>query len=199
MTVSQLCKNKRIYKILCASFFAILMIISFNSFGSDVSSIPYQWSPLKKIIVLRHEQAESKMKLTTQQVDSLIDYLKTLDSRDLSRLQKLQKVLPKTTLELLFAIQARGLDKNEADKMAVYLKQVPNEYHVKNLAAFDENTSHIIGREWHDIDYSDEGMTWEGQKEKYSSYGITNFKTLDNLKKFFPVESKLPYFDQTYR
>lgn len=175
------------------------MVVNISCFGHDISAMPYQWSPLKKIIVLRHEQAESKMKLTTQQIDTLIDYLKTLDSRDLSRLQKLQKVLPKTTLELLFAIQSRGLDKSEAEKIAIYLKQVHNEYHIKNLAAFDENTSHIIGREWQDIDYSGEGMTWEGQKAKYAPYGITNFKTLDNLKKFFPVESKLPYFDQTYR
>jgi hypothetical protein len=175
------------------------MIVNFNCFGHDISSMPYQWSPLKKIMVLRHEQVESKMKLTAQQIDTLIDYLKTLDSRDLSRLQKLQKVLPKTTLELLFAIQSRGLDKNEAEKMAIYLKQMHNEYHIKNITAFDENTSHIIGREWQDIDYSGEGLTWEGQKAKYASYGITNFKTLDNLKKFFPVESKLPYFDQTYR
>ncbi len=100
--------------------------------------------------------------------------------------------------ELLFAIQARGLDKQEAEKIAAYLQHVPKEYHIHKVAKFDENTSHIIGREWHEIDYSGEGMTWEGQKAKYKSYGITNFKSVTNLKKFFPVESQLAYFKQVY-
>ena len=34
----------------------------------------------------------------------------------------------------------------------------------------------------------------EKQQLKYKPYGITNFKTLDNLTKFFPVEAELPYF-----
>ena len=36
----------------------------------------------------------------------------------------------------------------------------------------------IIGREWHEIDYSGESMTWQKQKIKYAPYGISNFKTL---------------------
>jgi len=42
-------------------------------------------------------------------------------------------------------------------------------------------------------------MTWQSQKKKYAPYGITNFKSLDNLEKFFPIESKLPYFARIYQ
>ncbi len=192
-------KKLRAIKFISTSLCATLLFMHFSCFGLDLTSMPSQWTTLNKIMVSRHDQTALKMKLTTQQIDSLILFLKTLHSHDLIELQKLQKVLPKTTLELLFAIQARGVDKGEAEKMAAYLQQVPKEYHIKNVAAFDENTSHIIGREWHEINYSGEGMTWEGQKAKYAPYNITSFKTLNNLKKFFPVESKLPYFNQVYQ
>ena len=180
------------------SLFLILMLMTFQSLGFDPHSTPHQWTPLNKIMTSRLAQEPAKMKLTSEQVDSLIVFLKSFSARDLVQLQKLQKTLPKTTLELLFAIHARGVDKAEAEKMAAYLQLVPKQYQIHRLDTFDENTSHIIGREWHEIDYSGEGMTWEGQKEKYAAHDITNFKTLDNLKKFFPVESQLPYFKEIY-
>lgn len=77
--------------------------------------------------------------------------------------------------------------------MATYLHTVPEKFSVKNINVFDENTSHIIGREWSEIDYGGEGMTWEKQQKKYKPYDVNNFKSLDNLTKFFPVESELPY------
>ncbi|MCC8461964.1 MAG: hypothetical protein LN546_02045 [Rickettsia endosymbiont of Ecitomorpha arachnoides] len=107
--------------------------------------------------------------------------------------------MPKTTLELLIAINERGLDIKEADLMAKYLQGLIASYNFQNIAAFDENTSHIIGRDWHEIDYSGEGMTWQGQKAKYARYDIIDFKSVDRLKKFFTVESKLPYFTKIYK
>lgn len=107
--------------------------------------------------------------------------------------------LPKTTLELLMAVQSRMLPLSEAEKMAGYLEEIVGKFNFKNPRAFDENTSHIIGREWHEIDYAGENMTWQKQKLKYQVYNIDNFKTLENLTKFFPVESKLPYFKKIYR
>ena len=53
-----------------------------------------------------------------------------------------------------------------------YLQELIEYYNFQNVAAFDENTSHIIGRQWHEIDYSGEGMTWQGQKAKYARYGV---------------------------
>lgn len=174
----------------------ILLFLSFKALAS--TTLPHQWTPLNKILNARLEQTSPKMKLNESQIHSFVAFLNGFSARDLVRLQKLQKTMPKTTLELLIAMQSRELDKDEAQKMAAYLQQVPHDYHIKNLAAFDENTSHIIGREWHEIDYSGEGMTWEGQKAKYESYGITHFKSLENLKKFFPVESQLAYFKEAY-
>jgi len=111
----------------------------------------------------------------------------------------LKKIMPKTTTELLMATYNRGVSTNEAEKMAAYLIDQVKYFHFKNLSAFDNNTSHIIGREWHEIDYSGENMTWQDQKKKYAAYGITNFKLLENLKKYIPVESKLPYFNKIYQ
>lgn len=69
----------------------------------------------------------------------------------------------------------------------------------ENIKAFDNNTSHIIGRKWHEIDYSGENMTWQGQKEKYIPYGITDFRTLENMRKFFAIEGNFPYFNKIYK
>ncbi len=122
------------------------------------------------------------MMLSKEKAKSLINYLNTLKPNELIKLQALQKTLPKTATELLFAIATRGLDKIEAEKMAAFMQKVPTQYQIQKVSYFDENTSHIIGREWHEIDYSGEGMTWQVQKAKYKPYGITNFKTLSNLK-----------------
>ncbi|MEY4463852.1 MAG: hypothetical protein RLZZ81_823 [Pseudomonadota bacterium] len=83
--------------------------------------------------------------------------------------------------------------------MAKYLQEFIKSYNFQNVAAFENNTSHIIGRQWHEIDYFGEGMTWQGQKAKYAPYGIVGFKSVDCLKKFFQVESKLPYFAKIYK
>ena len=86
-----------------------------------------------------------------------------------------------------------------AEEMAQYLYEPTGLFQFEKLFAFDENTSHIIGRDWQEIDYSGEGMTWQKQQAVYQPYGIVNFKSVIYLKKFFPVESKLPYFKKTYR
>jgi hypothetical protein len=96
------------------------------------------------------------------------------------------------------AINKRGVDFKEAELMAKYLKEFVDRCQFQNVTAFDNNTSHIIGREWHEIDCSGEGMSWKKQKEKYAAYGILNFKSLENLKKFFSIESQLPYFKKIY-
>lgn len=138
------------------------------------------------------------MKLQESNAKSLEKFLSSTNYNFIY-LSELQNFLPKNTLELLIAINERSLDKKEADIMAKYLQELIESYNFQNVAAFDENTSHIIGRDWHDIDYSGEGMTWQGQKAKYAPYGITDFKSVNCLKKFFAVESKLPYFTKIYK
>lgn len=172
-------------------FALVLLLLSFNCLAGD-------WSVVETIMAKRQTQTTSKMKLTPDSVQAMQSFLKSIPQGELTALKELQQTMPKTTLELLFAIQSRGMSKQEAQNMAEYLQGVPQVYHINNVPAFDENTSHIIGREWHEIDYSGEGMTWQKQQAKYAPYGITDFKTVANLKKFFPVESRLPYFRAIY-
>ncbi len=179
----------------------LLAAISFcnipNAFGETIS-VPGAWLRLKPILLARVNQKTPKMKLSLEQATSFAHFLTQL-STPLPELQNLQQTLPKTTLELLRAIYERNLAAAEADKMAAYLSHLQNEFKFQNLGAFDENTSHIIGREWPEIDYSGEGMTWQKQQQKYLPYGITDFKSVAVLTKFFRVESTLPYFKKIYR
>lgn len=155
------------------------------------------WIEFYSILCNRMSGTKNKMKLSKPQVQDFMAFLSALQTPT-PELSKLKNSLPKTTLELLRAVASRGLALNEAERMAKYLEGVPISYGINNIAYFDENTSHIIGREWHEIDYIGEGMTWQGQKQKYAPYRITDFKSLDNLERFFPVESTLPYFRQAY-
>lgn len=157
-----------------------------------------KWQAICPVLQSRVEQTPFKMKLQESEAQLLENYIHASPDVFLN-LSKLQYKMPKTTTELWMAIYKRGLNKSEADKMAGYLMEVVDFYNFKNLSDFDNNTSHIIGREWHEIDYSGESMTWQKQKEKYAPYGISNFKSLECLKKFFPVESKLPYFNKVYQ
>ncbi|CDZ76626.1 hypothetical protein BN59_00900 [Legionella massiliensis] len=160
--------------------------------------LPNEWQKLCPVLQSRVEQTSHKMKLQDSEAQALENYIQNTDFNFLY-LSKLQDLMPKTTTELWMATYNRGLNKNETEKMAEYLITEVKFYKFKNLPAFDNNTSHIIGREWHEIDYSGENMTWEKQKEKYAPYGISNFKSLQCLQKFFPVESKLPYFNKIYQ
>lgn len=179
------------------SCIAILAISVHAAKAHEIEGLA-QWQEVKSVITDRENQTSLKMKLSKEKAKSLINYLNTLKPNELVELQALQKTLPKTSTELLFAIATRDLDKAEAEKMAAFMQKVPAQYQIQKMSYFDENTSHIIGREWHEIDYSGEGMTWQVQKAKYKPYGITNFKTLSNLEKFFQVESRLPYFYKVY-
>lgn len=156
------------------------------------------WTELQTILNQRLHQKKSKMKLTQNDANSIRKFLFDL-TVPTPKLLQLKLQLPKTTLELLRAIHERNLPLKEAEEMAAYLSKFVQEQNFKNVKAFDENTSHIIGREWSEIDYSGEGMTWQGQRKKYAPYGITDFKSKENLVKFLRVESTLPYFKKIYR
>ncbi|MFY9589589.1 NUDIX hydrolase [Rickettsia endosymbiont of Halotydeus destructor] len=161
-------------------------------------NLPEQWQKLCSILEARVEQTAQKMKLKEASAKNLEHFLNS-GNYNFVYLPALQNDLPKTTLELLIAINERALNIKEADLIAKYLQGLIESYNFQNVAAFDENTSHIIGRDWDEIDYSGENMTWQGQKAKYASYNITDFKSVDSLKKFFTIESKLPYFNKIYK
>lgn len=165
--------------------------LSFIS-GSCFAKLPKTWTPLSPVLVARMEQSTLKMKLSEDDVNGIITYLNNMQAPT-PELVKLQAKLPKTALELLRAAQSRGVDLSEAENMATYLYGLVDKFQFKHINKFDENTSHIIGREWQEIDYSGENMTWEKQQLKYQPYGIVNFKSRAQLERFFPIESKLSY------
>ncbi len=161
-------------------------------------NLPNQWGDLCHILENRLNQKSLKMKLTEREVLEFEKFL-TTTKFDFLKLYELQKILPKTTIELLMSMVLRDVDFTQAEYIACYLQEVVQSCRFENIKAFDNNTSHIIGRKWHEIDYSGEAMTWQGQKEKYTPYGITDFRTLENMKKFFAVEGNLPYFNKIYK
>lgn len=183
----------------CYTLFLIATLSLFTKFSmARECHLPKEWQNLCSILQSRVSQTIHKMKLQESEATSLENYLHSL-RHYFVYLPKLQYTMPKTTTELLIATRSRGLNKNEADKMAGYLIRQLQYYKFQNPSAFDNNTSHIIGREWYEIDYSGEHMTWQKQKKYYAPYGISNFKSVDCLKKFFTVESKLPYFNKIYK
>jgi hypothetical protein len=175
----------------------ITLLLTETAIARDCS-LPNQWHKLCSVLDSRVEQTARKMKLQESNAKSLEKFLNSTNY-NFVYLLILQNLLPKTTLELLIAVNERDLDIKEADLIAKYLQKLVRFYNFQNVAAFDNNTSHIIGRNWWEINYSGENMTWQGQKTKYAPYGITDFKSVECLKKFFAVESKLPYFAKIYK
>lgn len=112
---------------------------------------------------------------------------------------ELLEVMPKATIELVRSVRERGVSRDEAERMAEYLLQARAALAMDNPSPFDENCSHVVGREWQDIDYRDEGMTWQKQRAIYVPKGVVNFKDVANLRQFFRVESKAPYFQKLYQ
>lgn len=155
------------------------------------------WASLADILGVRVTQTRRKMKLTEEEArraaQEVLDELPTLPNA-----RQLLAVMPRATIELVRSIRERGVPREEAERMAVYLLELRSALAMDNEAPFDENCSHVVGREWQDIDYRDEGMTWERQKAIYLPKGIPNFKTVANLQQFFRVESKAPYFQKVY-
>ncbi len=186
-------------KILILLLILIAVFITQKTYISTPNiTVPIAWSKLQPILIARATQNKPKRKLSQDHVKAFVTYLNHLNTPT-PQLKELQMTLPKTTLELLMAVYQRGVPLAEAEKMAAYLKQLTEKDQFQNIHAFDENTSHIIGREWHEIDYSGEHMTWQKQRLKYLPYGVIDFKTKEHLIDFFQVESQLPYFKRIYR
>ncbi len=175
-----------------------VIFININCYADGCKLIGTEWSGFCEILQKRVTQTKQKMKISPLVKSEFEEFLLT-SKENFICIQNLQKILPKTSIEILMAVRFRGVSHIEAEKIAEYLEEITAGFNFENPSAFDENTSHIIGRNWAEIDYSGEGMTWQGQMQKYKKHNITNFKTLENIRKFFPVESKLPYFSKIYK
>jgi hypothetical protein len=150
------------------------------------------------LIASRVAQSRQKMKLEPEQGFALAASARELYPA-LPTAQKLLGVMPKASVELVRSVAERGVSREEGERMAAYLIELHTALDMENPSPLDENTSHVIGREWHEIDYRGEGMTWEKQKSIYEPKGIPDFKTEAHLRRFFEVESKAPYFVKLYK
>ncbi len=180
-----------------AALILMLVLLPLNVFARECN-IQDKWSKLCHVLEKRINQTCRKMKLEEAEAREIEEFTNKTNF-NFEHLNILQEILPKTTVELLMSVKHRAVNLRSADLMAEYLNEIVQSCKFKNIEAFDNNTSHIIGRNFYEIDYSGEPLTQHRQKEKYSKYGITDFKSVGNLKKFFPVESKLPYFQKIYR
>jgi hypothetical protein len=155
------------------------------------------FGPAADILERRVAQEKPKMRLSAEEGKRAAIYL--LSGLQLPNLRKLAALMPKTAIELARSMHERGVAKADAEAMAAYLFELRESLKMENPLPFDENNSHCIGREWHEIDYSGEGMSWQDQKRFYAARGVADFKKPEHLVRFFELESKMPYFKKLYR
>ena len=77
---------------------------------------PKEWLLLKNIVESRVHQSKPKMKLAQSQMLSFESFLRQLNKQSTSELLKLQRKMPKTTVELLRSIEDRGVSVEQAEK-----------------------------------------------------------------------------------
>lgn len=106
------------------SFSFIIMLFSNVVVANNEAfnmQLPSAWNKFGAILQVRYDHPQTKMKLSKAQLNSFISFLKNL-KQPAPELLKLQAILPKTTLELMRAIESRGVTLAEAEKMAAYLQ-----------------------------------------------------------------------------
>lgn len=154
------------------------------------------FSSAVKVIEQRVAQPKPKMKLTAQQGRDAATALVELDR---PAVRELHAVMPRLTVELARAVRERGVPLEEADAIARYLVRVVQALSFERLGTFDENHSHVIGRDWPDIDYTGEGMTWRSQRADWAPEGVTGFKRASFIHAYFVGAERLPHWKRVYR
>lgn len=146
-------------------------------------------------IARRVAQPKPKMKLSP--AEALTAALALLEHRE--QLRALHDVMPRSTVELARAVRERGVPIAEVERIASYLVEVVRALDFERLATFDENHSHVTGRDWPEIDYTGEGMTWQSQKADWQPRGVADFRTVASIHAYFVGAEKLPHWKKVYR
>ncbi|MBA3464288.1 MAG: hypothetical protein H0T46_30325 [Deltaproteobacteria bacterium] len=149
-----------------------------------------------ELIEQRVAQPKPKMKLSVDQGRAAAAALVVLDR---PAVRELHAVMPRSTVELARAVRERGVSVEEADAIARYLVRVVQALSFERLATFDENHSHVIGRDWPDIDYTGEGMTWQSQRADWEPKGVISFKRAPFIHAYFVGAERLPHWKRVYR
>ncbi|MFH0884746.1 MAG: hypothetical protein V1861_03480 [Candidatus Micrarchaeota archaeon] len=152
---------------------------------------------LSGIINGRVAQASPKMKLTPEQGRLAESYLRA-DLPSMQSTALLASRMPKTAVELVRSVHERGVTREDAEGMAAYLNRMLDTTGMSRLDKFDECCSHVLGRRWGQIDYSGESLDPQRQERFYSSRGVPDLLTAENVRRYFAVESKMPYFRRIF-
>lgn len=146
----------------------------------------------------RVKQRSPKMKLSRSQAIKIAGYL-LQDQEGMPHTFLLSYEMPRASVELIRAVHERGVSKREAEKISQYLIRFIDSMDFQNLKQLDINHSHIIGREWEQIDYSGEPLDPQRQKRNGERMGVMNFKEARYIHRYFVHASKAKYFNKIYR
>jgi hypothetical protein len=146
----------------------------------------------------RVRQRRPKMKLGRAEACAAVTALRRLAAAS-PTMRALHDVMPRSLIELARAVAERGVGRREAKAMAAYLVGLVQTLRPGNLAQLDENHSHVIGRDWPEIDYGGEGTSWRARRAYWRRYGVKDFKRAEHLQRYFLHAQILPYFRRIYR
>jgi hypothetical protein len=149
------------------------------------------------VIAERVAQRGAKMRLSADQ--GLAAALALLSIAERESVRALHAVMPRSTVELARAVRERGVPLDEAEAIARYLVRVVEALAFERGGVFDDNHSHVTGREWHEIDYSGERMTWQGQRDYWAPRGVKSFTRAAYIHAYFLGAEKLPHWKRVYR
>ncbi|MDD5171620.1 MAG: hypothetical protein PHF60_01135 [Candidatus ainarchaeum sp.] len=146
----------------------------------------------------RANQKSQKMKIDEERAVKISDYLLN-KLPNMPNASELEKLMPRSVVELVVAVEERGVSQVEAEKIADFLLRFTGAMRFQNLKQFDSNHSHVIGRDWDQIDYSGEGTTWQQRKRQWTKFGVVSFKEAQYIRNYFEREKELGYFTNIYR
>lgn len=149
------------------------------------------------VIAARVAQQKPKMRLDPRQAFAAARAL--LDVADREPIRALHGVMPRSTVELARAVRERGVTTDEADAIARYLVGVTAKLELERPSVFDDNHSHVTGRDWHEIDYSGEGMTWEKQRDFWAPRGVVSFKRAAYIHAYFVGAEPMEHWKRVYK
>ncbi|MBU0527647.1 hypothetical protein KKE92_04145 [Candidatus Micrarchaeota archaeon] len=156
------------------------------------------FSQAAEILDARVKQRRPKMKLTKVQATKIAGYFLT-DLPHMPSAKLLYQKMPMSTVELIRATHERGVSKQDAEEISDYLVRFVKSMKFGNLKQLDSNHSHIIGREWEEIDYTGEGANPQRRKAAGERRGIINFKKAIYIHRYFETMHKAAYFRRLYQ
>ena len=165
---------------------------------ATTESAPLDLTALVAILRQRTEKRGPKMRLSQNQARDAESYVRELVV-SIEPLKTLTQVMPHSAIELSRAVFERGVTHRDASEIATYLLAFTRALQFQNLAQLDINHSHVIGREWPDIDYSGESMTWRSQKAYWQPRGVVDFKKAQHIHAYFRHAYHLPHFARIYK